>query len=240
MFEKYCKEIKKLDNFNKEDILIEKFELYNNDNIKIYYAPHNEIINYKAKIFIVGITPGWTQTSIAYRTARNALLKEVELQQIKIECKRSSRFAGSMRKNLIEMLDELELNRKLHIKSCNELFEDKDHLLHTTSIIPYPVFINNKNYTGSNPKIMDSKILYDFTKKYFYKEVKCLSNTLIIPLGKAVEEILQQMIKEKLIKKEQCLLGFPHPSGANGHRKSQFKENKDKLLYIIEEYFKCN
>ena len=50
MFEKYCKEIKKLDNFNKEDILIEKFELYNNDNIKIYYAPHNEIINYKAKI----------------------------------------------------------------------------------------------------------------------------------------------------------------------------------------------
>lgn len=240
MFEEYCNEIKKMNNFNKEDILIEKFELYNKDNMKIYYAPHNEIINDKAKIFIVGITPGWTQTSIAYKTAKMHLLNEEELQQIRRECKRSSRFAGSMRKNLIEMLDELELNRRLHINSCNELFGDKDYLLHTTSIIPYPVFINNKNYTGSNPKIMDSQVLYDYTKKYFYKEVKCLSNTLIIPLGKAVEEILQQMIKEKLIKKEQCLLGFPHPSGANGHRKSQFKKNRDKLLYIIDEYFKCN
>lgn len=240
LFEKYCNEIQNLNSFNKEDILIEKFELYNKNNMKIYYAPHNEIINDKAKIFIVGITPGWTQTSIAYKTARNALLNKLDLQQIKKECKRSSRFAGSMRKNLIEMLDELGLNRKLHIESCNELFEDKDYLLHTTSIIPYPVFINNKNYTGSNPKIMDNQVLYDYAKKYFYKEVECLSNTLIIPLGKAVEEILQQLIKENLIEKEQCLLGFPHPSGANGHRKSQFQENKNKLLCIIEEYFKCN
>ena len=240
MFEKYCSEIQKLDNFNKEDILIEKFELYNKDNMKIYYAPHNEIINDKAKIFIVGITPGWTQTSIAYKTAQKELLNNSKTEQIKKECKRNSRFAGSMRKNLIEMLDELGLNKKLNIESCNELFEDKDYLLHTTSIIPYPVFINNKNYTGSNPKIMDNEVLYNYAKKYFYKEVEYLSNALIIPLGKAVEEILLQMIKENIIQEKQCLLGFPHPSGANGHRKCQFNENKNKLLYIIEEYFKHN
>lgn len=240
MFEKYCSEIQKLDNFNKEDILTEKFELYNKNNMKIYYAPHNEIINDKAKIFIVGITPGWTQTSIAYKTAQKELRNNSELEQIKKECKRSARFAGSMRSNLIEMLNELGVNKKLNIESCNELFEDKDYLLHTTSIVPYPVFINNKNYTGFNPRIMDNEVLYNYTKKYFYKEVEHLSNTLIIPLGKAVEEILQQMIKENLIKKEQCLLGFPHPSGANGHRKKQFKENKNKLLFIIDEYFKHN
>ena len=45
------------------------------------------------------------------------------------------------------------------------------------------------------------------------------------------------MIKDNLIKEEQCLLGFPHPSGANGHRKKQFEENKMKLLRIVEEYF---
>jgi len=240
MFEKYCNEIKQLKEFNKEDILIEKFELFNNDNMKIYYAPHNEIINYKAKIFIVGITPGWTQTNIAYKTAQKELLNNSKPELIKKECKRNSRFAGSMRKNLIEMLDELEINKKLNIKSCNELFESKDYLLHTTSIIPYPVFINNKNYTGSKPKIMDNEVLYNYAKKYFYNEVEHLSDTLIIPLGKAVEEILQQMIKENLIKEEQCLLGFPHPSGANGHRKSQFEEHKNKLLNIIEEYFKNN
>lgn len=237
MFKNYCYEIEKLNDFNKENILNKTFELYNQDNIKIYYAPHNEIINEKAKIFIVGITPGWTQTSIAYKTARNGLLQDLTFEKIKKQCKRESRFAGSMRKNLIEMLDKLQLNSKLHLKSCCELFEDKDCLFHTTSIIPYPVFVNNKNYTGSNPKIMDNEVLYSYVKKYFYKEVDRLSDTLIIPLGKAVEEILEQMIKENLIKEEQCLLGFPHPSGANGHRKSQFIENKNKLMSIINNYF---
>lgn len=240
MFDKYQEKLKGLHNFEKEDILKEEFELYNHDNMKIYYAPHNEIINNKAKIFIVGITPGWTQTSIAYKIAHEGLINNLMPNLIKQECKRNSRFAGSMRKNLIEMLDELSLNRKLHIDSCSELFEEKDYLLHTTSIIPYTVFINNKNYRGSNPKIMDNEVLYSFVKKYFYNEIEELSNTLIIPLGKAVEEVLEQMIKENLIKKEQCLLGFPHPSGANGHRKNQFKANKEKLLKIIEDYFKNN
>ena len=159
---------------------------------------------------------------------------------IKQQCKINSRFAGSMRNNLIEMLDEHSLNWKLHIDSCSEPFEEKDYLHHTTLIIPYPVFINNKNYTGSNSKIMDNEVLYSFVKKHFYNEIEELSNTLIIPLGKVVEEVLEQMIKENSIKKEQCLLGFPHPSGANRHRKNQFKANKEKLLKIIEDYFKNN
>ncbi len=237
MFEQYCNEIKKMSGFNKDDILIPKFELYNNGNMKIYYAPHNEIVNDKAKIFIVGITPGWTQTSIAYKTAQIGLLNGFDHTQIKKQCKKESRFAGSMRKNLIEMLDELKLNDRLNLDSCAELFGNKDYLLHTTSVIPYPVFINNKNYTGSTPKIIDSEILYDYVKTYFYKEVNTLSDVLIIPLGKAVEEILIQMIKENVIRKEQCLLGFPHPSGANGHRKKQFQENKDNLLDIVNKYF---
>lgn len=238
MFLKYYNKIKSLSGFDKENILNEKFELYNKDNMKIYYAPHNEIINNKAIIFIVGITPGWTQTSIAYKTAQSGIINNLEPELIKKECKKNSRFAGSMRKNLIEMLDRLNLNQKLHLDSCSELFEEKDYLLHTTSIIPYPVFINNKNYTGSNPKIMDNEILYSYVKRYFYNEIEKLPNVLIVPLGKAVEEVLKKMIKDNLIKEEQCLLGFPHPSGANGHRKKQFEENKMKLLRIVEEYFK--
>lgn len=238
MFDKYSKLIKKLYKFEKEDILNKDFELYNKGNMKIYYAPHNEIINKNAKIFIVGITPGWTQTSIAYKTAQSLLVQNLDSETIKKECKRNSRFAGSMRKNLIEMLDELKLNEKLELKSCTELFENRDDLLHTTSLIPYPVFINNKNYTGYLPKILENEVLYSYVKKYFYREIEELSDVLIIPLGKSVEEVLEQMIKENLIKEEQCLLGFPHPSGANGHRKTQFEENKSKLLNKVEYYFK--
>ena len=75
VFDKYANKIKKLNGFEKEDILIPEFNLYRDDKISIYYAPHNEIINKQAKIFIIGITPGWTQTSIAYKTAYEGLNK---------------------------------------------------------------------------------------------------------------------------------------------------------------------
>ena len=69
MFKEYLDKIAQLTNFEKEDILNRKFLLEDDTNIKIYYAPHNEFINKQAKILIVGITPGWTQTQIAYKTA---------------------------------------------------------------------------------------------------------------------------------------------------------------------------
>ena len=240
MFSQYSNKIANLQSFNKADILIKNFELYNNKNISIYYAPHNEIINKDAKIFIVGITPGWTQTSIAYEIAHKGLINNLDEQTIKLDCKRSSRFAGSMRKNLIEMLDELDLNKKLNISSCLELFTTKDDLLHTTSIIPYPVFINGKNYTGHNPNILENEILTSYVNKYFCNEVKILSNALFIPLGKAVEEVLQDMVDKKLLSKNQILFGFPHPSGANGHRKKQFEINKASLIDAIKNYFNNN
>ena len=86
MFDRYAKLISEMNKFEKEDILNKKFELYSKSNMKIFYAPHNEIINKKAKVFIVGITPGWTQTSIAYKTAHEGLLKGLDYEQIKKEC----------------------------------------------------------------------------------------------------------------------------------------------------------
>lgn len=237
MFDNYSNKIKRLNDFEKCSILKDEFLLFSKNKMKIFYAPHNEIINSNARVFIVGITPGWTQTRIAYKTAHDGLINNLNYEEIKKECKRNSRFAGSMRKNLIEMLDELKLNEKLNINSCLELFEDKDELLHTTSIIPYPVFINNKNYTGASPKILDDEVLHSYMKKYFYKEVGKMKNALIVPLGKTVEEVLYFMIDEGVVKKEQCLFGFPHPSGANGHRKKQFEENKENLRNKVNCYF---
>lgn len=238
MFDEYASKIKSLKKFNKEDILVSDFNLYSDEKISIYYAPHNEIINKSAKIFIIGITPGWSQTSTAYKTANECLNNNFSYESIKYECKKNSRFAGSMRKNIIEMLDELNIPSFLNITSASMLFGECDYLLHTTSVIPYPVFVKMKNYTGSNPKITESEILYEFAKKYFYKEVQELTDALYIPLGKSVEEVLKLMIKEGIIKESQCLLGFPHPSGANGHRKSQFELNKEELSKKVDNFFR--
>lgn len=237
MFNEYSPKIRNLKTFNKLDILNKDFELYNDSNMAIYYAPHNEVANKNAKVFIVGITPGWTQTCIAYKTAHNGLVSGLNEQTIKLECKKSSRFAGSMRKNLVEMLDAINLNNKLHIDSCIELFNASDYLLHTTSIIPYPVFIKGKNYTGHNPEVLDNRVLMDYVINYFYNEVRILPNALYIPLGKSVENVLLDMVNKKILSKDQILFGFPHPSGANGHRKSQFENNKNKLQKIVEDYF---
>lgn len=76
---------------------------------------------------------------------------------------------------------------------------------------------------------MESEVLMKYVVNHFFNEINTLNNVLIIPLGKSVEEVLMYMVANKLIKEEQCLFGFPHPSGANGHRKNRFLENKEAL-----------
>lgn len=238
MFTEFSNEIFKLKNFEKEDILNEKFLLCSENNLKMYYAPHNEYINKNAKIFIIGICPGWTQTQISYKTANEGLKNNLPFDEIQKQCKQNSRFAGSMRKNLIEMLNQLNLHKYLDIDCCEQLFSSKDNLMHTTSVLPFPVFINGKNYTGHNPDISNHKTLNSYVEKYFYPEAKTLSDALVIPLGKSVDEILADMVKKQILKPDNILFGFPHTSGANGHRKKQFENNKDFFISIIDNHFK--
>lgn len=238
ILKKYEDQVKSLpDSIEKIDILNSNFLIDEEGKLKIYYAPHNEYINTSAKILIVGICPGWTQTKIAFSVAKDGLNNNIDLDSIIKRCKLEARFAGSMRNNLISMLDELELNKFLNIKSVSELFDDNNNL-HTTSLLPYPVFINEKNYTGHSPNLVESTFLMKYIQKHFYNELSLMDNeVLIIPLGKAVEDVLKIMVKDGVIKEKQCLFGFPHPSGANGHRLEQFKSNKASLKRIIKDYF---
>ena len=142
--------IKKLpikDKYTKEELLIEDFLIEKENNIEIYYAPHNEYFNQKAKIFIVGITPGFQQMSTAISTARKELEFTDDINEVQYRCKVAARFSGSLRKNIINMLNDIKLNEALHIESVSEIFEEKDYLLHTVSLIPYPVFVKKENYT---------------------------------------------------------------------------------------------
>lgn len=231
MFENYIDKIIQLKRFEKEDILNKKFLLEKDEKINIYYAPHNEFVNKKAKIFVIGITPGWTQTQIAFKTANEGLVNNVEIIDILKKCKYNSRFSGSMRENLIDMLDQIGLNKKFQLNSSSELFDEDNNLLHTTSLIKYPVFINGKNYNGHNPDILCNELLIKYIKKYFISEINELQNVVIIPLGKAVEEVLKYLIDNSIINNNYTILfGFPHPSGANGHRKEIFENNKKKLI----------
>ena len=145
---KFLKQVRSLKKINKSTIINSKFLINTENNIKIYFAPF-DYVNSKAKIMIVGITPGLQQMLQSFEVINQGKsLKEV---------KDLSSFKGSMRTTLIKYLDELEVNKKLKIKSCESLFNKDSKYLHTTSLVKYPVFDKGKNYSGAN--ILKKKIL---------------------------------------------------------------------------------
>jgi hypothetical protein len=219
---KYLKKIKSLKKISKSNIVSGKFLIAKKDNIKIYYAPF-DYINSKAKIMIVGITPGFQQMLQSFEVINQGKsLKEV---------KDLSSFKGSMRTGLIKYLDELEVNKKLKIKSCESLFNKDSKYLHTTSLVKYPVFDKGKNYSGAN--ILKKKILIEFIEKNFLKELKTLKKAIIIPLGNTVSSTIEYLNNKYDLKLACFLKGFPHPSGANARKNIQFKENKRNMKILL-------
>ncbi|MEK3719862.1 hypothetical protein [Paenibacillus sp. FSL H8-0034] len=221
----------------KQDLLIPDFLLHREGGLEMYYAPHNEYINQAAKLVILGITPGWTQMELAFRQAKQDVDAGLLLEQIAYRSKQAARFAGTMRKNLCSMLDQIELNTALGLSSCTRLFEDQDEWLHTSSVIKYPVFSHGLNYTGHNPQLVKSQFLSAYVCSTLNNELKQLANPLLIPLGKMVEDALNLLVSQGVIERQSCLSGFPHPSGANGHRLQQLKTNLPLLKKQVIQFF---
>ena len=222
----------------KEDLLAEPFLIAINGELEVYYSPHNEYVNDAAEIVIMGLTPGWAQMKIAYEEALRCMRQGLADEETVKRAKAAARFAGPMRRNLIAFLDELELYRYLRISSSEELFGEADKLLHTVSALRYPVFKNKRNYTGSQPELVSTPFLADWACESIAGELRQLRNQpLIIPLGKAVEGVLNLLVQDGQLAAERVLWGFPHPSGANGHRKAQFQQNKSSMLSMLRQYF---
>ena len=127
-------------------------------------------------------------------------------------------------------------------KGVTITFEDRRSNLHLPAIFKYDGgiidFVKKENYTGHTPKLIKNEFLMKYVYDNFINEFKRLENPeniLLIPLGKAVEEILLKLQEDKIIGENQILLGFPHPSGANVNRVKQFEENKNDMEKFIKE-----
>lgn len=112
----YIDKIKRLplkEKYIKEEILTKDFLIEEDKNIEIYYTPHNEYINLNAKVFIIGITLVFEQMSTAISAARKAIEVTNDIREIQYRCKVAAGFSGTVRKNIISMLDEIKLNEAL-------------------------------------------------------------------------------------------------------------------------------
>lgn len=222
--------------YTPEHLLTDSFRLYRDTELEMFYAPF-ETTNRSARIVIVGITPGFKQMEIAIRSARVSLISGGTISEACVEAKAHASFAGTMRVNLLAMLNGIGLREGLGIPDCGRLFDVFQYQLHTTSAIRYPVFVRGENYTGHAPRPLRNSMLREMVFTVLAPELAAVPDALIVPLGKAVEECLSELIRSGLLSPERCLFGFPHPSGGNGHRKRLFAQNQEMLKTKIANWF---
>ena len=199
--------------------------------LEAFYAPLHAVTK-DARIVIVGLTPGLSQMLLAFREARELLVEGWRPPEIFHEIRRRMAFAGPMRRNLIEMLDRIGVAERLDLATTAALFDDASNLLHSTSALRYPVLRDRRNYSGS-PSVRNSRLLTNMAAANLLPELQELPDALIVPLGRAVEGALAH---PGIDRSQRMLHGFPHPSGGNGHRTSQFRSEYRQLRRAVRNW----
>jgi hypothetical protein len=187
--------------------------------ISIYFAPFTHI-NKGARIALIGITPGKSQMMRACRAAHQATRCGTSIPDAISEVKRLASFndkTGRMRENLYKELDDWGIPEALSVSSGKSLFYENWNLVHTTSILKYPVFKNGKNYEGGTPKIMGHSVLKEAVYEILVPELKELKDAWLFPLGPKVSEVITRLQKEHKIK-NRVYHGMMHPSTNNNYR----------------------
>jgi hypothetical protein len=210
----------------KADLLSSTFRLFTDRGVDVFYCPFHRM-NRSASIILVGVTPGWTQMELAYRTARSALAEGLPDEGIFERVELTGSFGGPMRKNLVTMLDGIGMNTCLRIPSCAVLFsDDGSHLAHFTSVVSAPIFKNGENYTGHNPAPLSVPKICSFIRGNLVHELNEACGAVIVPLGKVAAEVVAVLQAERAIDPNRVVLGLPHPSGANGHRRAVYEAHR--------------
>jgi hypothetical protein len=174
------------DRYARKELRNERFRLFRAGGLDVYYAPFH-YLNKRARVALIGLTPGWTQMERAFWAARQgmgeglsggALFRHIEL---------SASFSGPMRGNLVEMLEGIGLHDCLKICCCDSLFQTgwpQSRLVHFTSVVSAPVFQNGRNYGGYGPYLLTVPRLNEWVATNLVSELTAIPNALLIPLGK--------------------------------------------------------
>jgi hypothetical protein len=193
--------------------------------VEVYYSPFDHIAH-RAKLVIVGITPGRAQAINAAVSARAQIQSGRSAEDALRGAKLTASFSGGgTRNNLVRMMDGIGLNELFNITSTASLFTEAGEQVHFTSALRYPVFVNGANYNG-NPHMLKTQILREMIETYLAEEARALKGAVWLPLGPKPAIALQHLAGLGLLRREQILDGMPHPSGANAERVAAFLGTK--------------
>lgn len=205
----------------------EELRIESRGNIDVYFSPF-EHVNKQAKVVLVGISPGATQANIANLKASSLIKTGGSIDSISEKAKQSGAFSGALRNNLIRLLDYIGINSKLGIDSCETLFNENNHLLHSTSVFRYPTTLGGRPISSAN-KGLSNPLLKSMINNCLTDEFEQLpQSAFYLPMGQGVDKILLYLCEKGILSRSQILIGMPHPSGANAERIAYFLGSKTK------------
>ena len=208
--------------------------IYSDDQIDIVFTPFDSA-NPNAKVVFVGLTPGLAQLQLALHETATALQAGASLDDALVRAKQVAAFAGAMRTNLITMLDGIGLPSALGITSCASLFAEDAALAGSTSAICHAVFVRGRNYSGA-PSIDKHPVLAAAARQVLAANLTVAPDSLVVPLGRAAAK----GVALSGVDSSRVLDGFPHPSGANGHRASHYEANRARMRHTVHAWFSAS
>ena len=191
--------------------------------IDMAWAPFDPV-NREARIAIIGITPGREQMDTALDAYRRLRQTGQDHAQAAATAKARASFSGGMRTTLVRLLHEIGVQGHLGIRDCARLWHEANHLVHFSSVLRWPVFVEGQNYTGHKPKITARPLFRTVIEQTLVSEIRQHpADCLIAPLGRQALLGLEQAIAALPgFDRRRLLAGLPHPSGAARDQSSQF------------------
>jgi hypothetical protein len=175
-----------------------------------------EHVNPNARIVIVGITPGNTQLELAYSRVQGLLKSKAPFGSLSLEAKKAAAFGGTMRANLVRLLNHFGVGEWLGIGDASSLWGTNAHLLESTSVVPHAAFKNGKMFAGSFEEILANPLLRECFHDCFVRSLDTLSRAeLYLALGPTPQAALRWCAEHGRIDGSR-IAAFPHPSPSAG------------------------
>lgn len=229
-FQRFRKSALELPSNPSRETIRNRFAVAQTDDLLEIYTPF-EYVTPTAKVAIVGITPGYTQVLNAIESLSEALKSGAEDENALKTAKLSGAFSGTLRTNLIALLESISLHEYLGIGSCKELFDSHSDLVQTCSVLKNAIVRYNRrkdswdNYNGT-PNIIKN----DFLRKRvdrFAEEIKNFPKGIIyITLGKVVAQAFEYLASKGAIPRERIFAITIHPAAGNNERVAAWLERK--------------
>lgn len=218
------------------DVLTPELRIWGEWDIACHWAPFDHVPAH-ASMVLVGVNPGIDQALTAFTAARDALRAGAGWHAAQDAAKRSAAYTGPLRTNLLHMLDEIGLAQALGVTSAASVIGRPASPVHLTYAVRHPVSVLGRDYDGRRPQLLRYARLAAYVFEVLGPELEALPEAIVVPLGRIAGEAVAALVEAGRLDTEQCLLGMPHPSGANGHRESDFGRARLELRLQVEHWF---